>query len=1117
MTADGDGVPAALAAGMSTFLVSDFADPVRVRGAAPDAFAQAARAHREIVSQAAARHRGVDLPGRGEGAAAAVAFRRPAEAVAAALEIRPAVRERECPVDFDVLARIALHTAAVSVGVARNDPGVAVRRCERLGAMASGDQIVLCRKTRELLLAERLPDGVQLRDLGVHTLPDLGRPEHVYELTDPDQGAAGELRSVETLPNNLPRELTSFIGRERELAKVHRLLDDTRLLTLTGAGGCGKSRLALQAAAEMLDRFPGGVWWVELAAIADPAMVGQALADTLEVRPLPGCSPLEAAVAHLTPLAALVLLDNCEHLLEGAAEAAEALLGGCPEVTVVTTSRAPLGLPAETTWRVPSLSLPEDASGRLEAILGSDAVQLFAERARRVRPEFAVAEASAPVLAEICSALDGIPLAIELAAARARMLSLEQVAAGLQDRFRLLTGGARSALARHRTLRASVDWSHELLSDEARTLFRRLAAFAGGFTFEACEAVCAVDAEERTRVIDVLGSLVDNSLVVVEERGPAVRYRLLETVREYALERLRAAEEIDAMRDRHRDFFLGLAERVAPELQTASAGAGLDALDADGANLNAALRRAIETHSERALRLCAALSMWWRMRGIFAAADAYCARALDADDLPPTTVRARVLWTRAYLLTYVVRNEEAAETAQEALELAEELGDAVEMAWAFEALGRARFLSDPAASRPMHERACELARASGEDFCLVMSLQTMAWAHLICTEYDEGERALEEALSVTERRGFQEPLAWHWLGMSYRQMVRADSERFFEFAERALGAARAIGDPMTEGFAHGYCGIVELAQGRAEAVVERLEASRERVLASGAGMALVLTEFVLGTAYATLGDLDAGRARIQMVVDTGADNGGQLAWAMLQLADVVRVAGDPAGAEDWARKALEVSGRVQTPQGVSWSKEVLGRVAAGRGEWREAEALLHDALAARAERGLQLWLPQTLDALAGVAAGLGAPEEATRVLGAAERARSDLGLVRWAPDRPRFEALADELRAEMGDEAFGDAWAEGRGLALEEAIAWIRRARGSRKRPPSGWESLTPTELEVARRVAAGSTNAEIGRAMFITAGTVKTHLSHIYAKLGLRNRTELTAETSRRLAANVA
>jgi predicted ATPase len=345
-------------------------------------------------------------------------------------------------------------------------------------------------------------------------------------------GEAGKVTLLPTAarPGNLPVALSSFVGRERELRELRGALTDTRLLTLTGAGGCGKTRLALRVAAEVEDRFADGVWWVELAPLADEELVGAAVAEALGVRPLPGVTELQACCAYLASRRALVILDNCEHLPAACAGAAAALLQAGPEVVVLATSRSPLAVSGETDWRVPSLSLAGPGPER------SDAVSLFVERARQVRPDFALNDGNPGSVARICEELDGLPLAIELAAARVRMLSVEQITTGLSDRFRLLTGGPRTATERQRTLRASVDWSHALLSADEQVLLRRLAVLAGGFTLDVVEEVCAGEGVERDELLDLLGSLVDQSLVIAEERASVVRYRLLETVRQYALD-----------------------------------------------------------------------------------------------------------------------------------------------------------------------------------------------------------------------------------------------------------------------------------------------------------------------------------------------------------------------------------------------------------------------------------------------------------------------------------------------------------------------------------------------------------------------------------------------------
>src|SRR5437763_3894310 len=399
---------------------------------------------------------------------------------------------------------------------------------------------------------------------GVHRLRDLGRPEHVFGLLHPDlPGDFAPLRSLDAVPNNLPGELTSFVGRRAELGQISELLGSGRLLTLTGAGGCGKTRLALQAAADLIDDHPDGVWWVELARLEDPALLPAAVIAAIGIAEVPGRSPLDAMVGHLRDRSALLVLDNCEHLLDACAELADPLLRACPSLTIVATSRAPLGVPGEALWRVPSMSLPAEARRQpIGALDQSDAVRLFIDRALQVRPNFAITAANAPAVAQICHDLDGIPLAIELAAARVRMLAPEQIASGLGDRFHLLTGGSRTVMPRHQTLEASIDWSHELLSEGERTLLRRLSVFAGGWTLDAAEEVCEGSGIDRYAVLDLLTGLVDKSLVTTDEQGAEVRYGLLETVRQYAAARLATGGEVEAVRSRHLAYHAALAARA---------------------------------------------------------------------------------------------------------------------------------------------------------------------------------------------------------------------------------------------------------------------------------------------------------------------------------------------------------------------------------------------------------------------------------------------------------------------------------------------------------------------------------------------------------------------------
>ena len=462
--------------------------------------------------------------------------------------------------------------------------------------------------------------------------------------------ATAHARESRRQPNNLPLELSSFVGREKELAEVKRLLEDNRLLTLTGSGGCGKTRLALAAADELLGGFEDGVWLVELASLADPSLVQAAVASDLGVREQPGSTSAEVLLGYLRNKEMLLVLDNCEHLVEACAVLAEALLRTCPSLRILATSREAFGVVGETRLAVPPLSLPDPRRlPAVEDLAHYEAANLFVERAKAVKSEFALTEENAMSVAQICYRLDGIPLAIELAAARVKVLSAGQIAARLDDRFALLTDGGRTALARQRTLEAAVDWSYELISQGERKLLRQLSVFAGGFTLEAAEAVCSgfpADNElGQGEVLDGLSRLVDKSLVFVAERGGGARYRLLETIRQYGREKLEVSGEAEEIRRRHAGFFLELAERAGPELKGPRQGEWLECLDTEHDNLRAAMRWMDEEgEAEDAARLAWALWLFWFHRGHQEEGRRWIEGVLAKGGALSTDLRAKVLY-----------------------------------------------------------------------------------------------------------------------------------------------------------------------------------------------------------------------------------------------------------------------------------------------------------------------------------------------------------------------------------------------------------------------------------------------------------------------------------------
>jgi predicted ATPase/class 3 adenylate cyclase len=560
--------------GTVTFLFTDIEGSTRLWEIAPEAMRSALERHDMILDQAMGRHQGYVFATGGDGFAAA--FTRAGDALGAAREAAADLAMERWPPEAGIRVRMALHTAEA---VERDGDyfGPGVNRAARILAIAHGGQILCSQATAGII------GSVDLVSLGAHRLRDLDVPEVVFQV---GQGSFPPLRSLGTRPTNLPVQRTSFVGRDHELKTTLAALDQSSLVTLTGVGGVGKTRLALEAASHLLVGLADGAWLVELAPVADPDAVVEVTASALGILPRPGQAPLDAVIAYLRPRRLLLVIDNCEHLLDAVASLIDRVLGSCPDVRILATSREALAIEGEHAVPVPALGLPtgdqDDAS---------DALRLLIERALAVRPDFALTAATRSALVEICRRVDGIPLAIELAAARLRSMTPEELAARLDQRFRVLVGSRRVALNRHQTLRSTIDWSYDLLDETERSTFQRVAVFAGGFDLSAAEAVCDdLDCD----VIDSLAHLVDKSLVTAEAVGPVTRYRMLETIRDYALERLSTGEQADAVRRSHALYFAGWSTEAGAGLRGPHEASWLDIVERETENLRSALLWAID-------------------------------------------------------------------------------------------------------------------------------------------------------------------------------------------------------------------------------------------------------------------------------------------------------------------------------------------------------------------------------------------------------------------------------------------------------------------------------------------------------------------------------------------
>ncbi len=909
----------------------------------------------------------------------------------------------------------------------------------------------------------------------------------------------------------LPYQLTSFIGRDRERSEVRALLRASRLVTLTGSGGCGKTRLAL-AAADSSEQDP--VFWIDLASISDEDSVAGALAGALGLRESPLMATIEIITICLADSKALILLDNCEHLIQACTRLVEGVLHRCGSVHVLATSREPLGAEGEVTYRVPSLSFPGEAERHTaSSVAGHDGVGLFIDRAKLIRPNFRVTDANAADVAAIVRRLDGIPLAIELAAARTRMMGVQQIAAGLDDRFRLLTGGSRTAVPRQRTLQASVDWSHGLLGASEQALFRRLSVFAGGFTLDAAESVCEGGNVLGLDVLELLSQLVDKSLVQLAEEEDGARYRLLETIRHYAQARLADfPDESAAVRDRHLDYFVAYSEQAHRGLNSPEVFEWLDRVHAEHDNVVAALTWGEQTaRFEQSGRLAANLTTYWYLRANIVAGRLHLEAALASPTLTDE-VRARAAvgvavlaihqWDLAaiemrasealglardhedellaadalvflgWVASFMGHREQARASFDEALPLAERTGNSYVLARALIGVAQLPFSTgELQVARPLFDRAAEEARRGGHIAELINSLHYLFLVHWMAGRDADAGMAAEEGLELARRLGDQDRLS---IFLSFLAALRTRSGEF-EDARELLEEAKALADLSGSLFPMYFRRHMAADLARTEGALDQAAADFEvgAELAEGVRIYVPATLFFSYAAeLASLrGELDRATGFVERALRCRSEAGG------------------PIPAARWA--------------------EAL--VALYRGDLDIAEDRCHAALSETFAANSVPWTIECLELLGCLAARADSHAEAARLLGASSFALERHGWVRPATLVARFDAAVAEARAGLGDDGFEEAFAEGRNLSLDEAAAYARRGRGERKRPTAGWASLTPMELDVVELVAQGLTNAAIGKRLFVSLATVKAHLTHVYGKVGVTSRIELAQEFSRR------
>lgn len=706
------------------------------------------------------------------GDAFCVAFERASDAAHAAVEAQRSLRSEDFSAVNGLRVRIALHSGEAQE---REDDyfGPAVNRIARLIDLAHGGQILVSGVCADLISNE-VREQISLRDLGTHRLRDLAEPEHIFQLCAPDLPQDFDaLRSTEVLPNNLPLQLTSFVGREGDLTTIKDQLKKSRLVTLVGSGGVGKTRLALQAGAGLLERFLDGVWLVELATISEAALIPHVLASALNVRDTTERPILDSVLTALAHKSTLIILDNCEHLIEEVARVADALLRSCPDVRILATSRQPIQIGGEWVYQVTPLPL-------------QNAIALFAERALASDNHFGLTPENEPIVADICNGLDGIALAIELAAARVKVLSPTTLRERLNERLRILTGGSRTDAPRHQTLRALIDWSYGLLNEREMTLFRRSAIFAGSFSLEGAAEVCSISDD----AIELVGSLVEKSLLTIERSETAQRYRLLQSTREYALEKCKESGEYDDVSSRHAHFYTSFAQNADDNFHKVPQADWFDRLRAERENLRGALQWTLGEGHDPQLggAIAGLLERFWYETGLVGEGSYWVERALHAiGEKAENGIAARLWLARAMLLSAKERGEESCNAGEHACMLYEKLGDKRGAAYALRICGIVlRDLQRGSQAEQYLNRAVKLFEECHDAGGLGLALTTLSSVHAYRGDLETARKLCHRALETAAANHAEFAFTLGSLYLADFEFQAGNFDAALSYAENAL-------------------------------------------------------------------------------------------------------------------------------------------------------------------------------------------------------------------------------------------------------------------------------------------------------------------------------------------
>ena len=1014
--------------GNVTFLFTDIEGSTKLAQAHPEKLPSALIRHNEILRDAIESNNGHVFKIVGD--AYCCAFENAEDAVKAAIEVQRNLSEEKWD-ESEIKIRVGIHSGIAEWNGQDYMGYMTLARTARVMSAAYGEQIIVDTRSQS-------PDWerneISFRDLGERRLKDVILPIRLFQILG--AGLREDFPPLETLdarPNNLPVQLTSFIGREKEMKHVKETLKLSRLVTLTSAGGSGKTRLALQTGAEVIDEYEHGVWFVDLAALNDPALLTSTIIDALGIKEESKKTTEETLIDFLKGKEILILLDNCEQLIHACANLTERFLSSCPKLKIIATSREALNCQGEITYRIPPLTIPDPNSNSTpEQLTQYESVRLFIERALVVNPEFRVNNKNAPALAEICSRLDGIPLAIELAAARTKVLSVEKIYERLDDRFSLLTGGKRTALPRQQTLRALIDWSYDLLSEEEKILWCRLSVFSGGWTLDAAEEICSDEVISKSLILDLLSQLTEKSVIIFDESKE--RYRILESIKQYGIEKLSDGHGIFL---RHLNFFLELSEKAEPELRGENAKFWLDTIDADHSNFISAIDWSVNNeNAEKGGLVAAAIGEFLSTTGHYSTGIRLVENILQSSGVLDKSVKSKVLSLIGSLKMDQGDYEQAKKYTEESLDIRKEVGDNYGIVVSVNNLGCISFhQGDYDRAKKYFGESLAINKEIGDKKVIAASMANLGNISYYQGDYEQAKEYYKDCLAISKEIGDKKLISISFNSLGSISYVLGDSEQAKEYYEESLSIRKEFGDRKGMADSINNLGYIANYQGDYEQARKYFNESMDISKEIGNKTGIATSMDNMGNTSYTLGDYEQAEKYYKeclSIYESIGDRKG-MADSMNNLGGVIYAQGDNEQAKTYFEESLAIKKEFGDRKGMADSMNNLGRLARHRGDYEQARKYHEGSLVFKKEIGDKPGVAITLIYLARLLELNKKHFDAIRLLCAAEHTVKSMAAVFDTNAEKEKNELTDRLTELLSDAEFEKYREEGEKMTLEEA------------------------------------------------------------------------------------